>query len=395
MLGVAIRIAQRIGIQSEASLAKYSVIEAEMRRRLWWSIVLFDHRISEITTSHITALDPTWDCRIPLNVNDSDLRPDMKEPPAIQGVSTEALFAVARSELGEYMRHTLAHINFTNPALKSMANKSQNGSTSEGDEMGQLESIIENRYLRFCDQENPLHYMTTWTMRTYIAKCHLFEHHIKHINSPVSQTDAERDSATSFALRMLEGDTNIMTSPLTKGFRWVNRLYFPFPAYLQIAQDLRLRPTSKQVSRAWEVLSDGYDAWFKLQDTDIGPIYQIYARIILQAWDACEAASKRLGVAPTPPRIVTSIRRTLSQGPRHVLDDNTDYPNSNMDIGVDDSSIPMPASFADQSLLYSNGIQGGFVPTQPEMYPQQAPLVGHLDQLDWTAFLGQPNWPGF
>jgi hypothetical protein len=48
MLGVAIRIAQRMGIHSESALAKCTVFEAELRRRLWWSLVLFDTRISEM-----------------------------------------------------------------------------------------------------------------------------------------------------------------------------------------------------------------------------------------------------------------------------------------------------------------------------------------------------------
>jgi len=98
MLGVAIRIAQRMGIHSESALAKCTAVEAEMRRRLWWSLILFDTRIGETANSKTTTLDPTWDCKIPLNVNDSDLRPEMKGPPAIQGKSTEAPFAIVRSK---------------------------------------------------------------------------------------------------------------------------------------------------------------------------------------------------------------------------------------------------------------------------------------------------------
>ena len=95
MIGVAIRIAQRMGIHSESALAKCTALEAEMRRRLWWSLILFDYRISQMSNSNSTTLDPTWDCKIPLNVNDSDLRPEMKGPPAFQGKSTEALLYVA------------------------------------------------------------------------------------------------------------------------------------------------------------------------------------------------------------------------------------------------------------------------------------------------------------
>ncbi|KAH8688779.1 hypothetical protein BGW36DRAFT_392158 [Talaromyces proteolyticus] len=83
MLGIAIRIAQRMTIHSESALAKCTVFEAELGRRLWWALVL-------------------WDCRVPLSLNDSDLRPEMKEPPNVQRTPTDALFIVVRSELGDF-----------------------------------------------------------------------------------------------------------------------------------------------------------------------------------------------------------------------------------------------------------------------------------------------------
>lgn len=403
MLGVAIRIAYRLGIQDESTLAKYSVIEAEMRRRLWWSITLFEYRISETSGSTVTTLDPTWDCKVPLNVNDSDLRPDMKEPPAIQGICTEALFPVVRSELGQYIRYTAYHLDVINPALKPLAKRPQNGAVSEGSEMGELERIIENKYLKLCDTENPLHYMTILTTRAYLAKRRLLEHHASYSRSSASQTDAQRDAATSLAIRMLESDTDIMTSPLTKGFRWVNRFYFPFPAYLQIAQDLRMRPTSKLAARAWEVFDASHDAWYVSSSRDISPMYRIFARVVLHSWEACEEASKQSGVvAPTPPRVVTSFRNALSEAPRH--DENTaGYPNSsnNMELGVNDPSMSMsmPAFFADPGVMYNtNDMQSGFAMMQPGMFSgqlEQGPIPSHMDRFNWGAFVGRPNWTGF
>jgi len=61
MLGVAMRIAQRMGIHTESTYAKYTALEAEMRRRLWWSLVIFDNRMCEMATySKGTMLIPTW-----------------------------------------------------------------------------------------------------------------------------------------------------------------------------------------------------------------------------------------------------------------------------------------------------------------------------------------------
>ena len=165
MLGVAVRIAQRMGIHSESALSKCTAFEAEMRRRLWWSPILFDTRIGQIANSRTVTLDPTWDCKIPLNVNDSDLRPEMKGPPAVQGKCTEALFVVVRSELGEYIRHTEFHLDFTCPALKPIAKHVQNGFALGGGELIKLEEMIEDQYFKACDQKNPIHFMTIWTTR--------------------------------------------------------------------------------------------------------------------------------------------------------------------------------------------------------------------------------------
>ena len=124
MLGTAFRIAQRLGIPSESANVKHTVLEAEMRRRLWWSMVLFDARISEVSDHKATTLVPTWDCQIPLNVNDFDLHPDMKIRPANQEEPTEALFLVVRSELTNFVRHSSSHLDFINPILKVVATAS-------------------------------------------------------------------------------------------------------------------------------------------------------------------------------------------------------------------------------------------------------------------------------
>jgi len=395
MLGVAVRIAQRMGIHSESDLAKCTAVEAELRRRLWWSLILFDTRIGEIAHSKTPTLDPTWDCKIPLNVNDCDLRPEMKGPPAIQGKSTEAIFAVVRSELGEFIRHTGFHLDFTSPALKPIAKHLQNGLAPEGGELVELEKLIEDQYLKSCDQENPIHFMTIWTTRVYLAKCRLLEHHSRYFSSSVHRTEAQRDAATSHALRMLECDTKIMTSPLTKRFLWLNHCYFPFPAYLQIVQDVRRRPISEQARQAWEIMSDNYQAWFISQFREDKPFFKIFSKIVIQAWEACEAASKQPGTTLTPPRIVSSIRHTLAQIARNAQNTDTEQPGYFMGMRIDE--FPMPIGFADQSLPNSIGMQDDYAAMRSDVYsgvPAQIPLDADMNQLDWDAPGGWPDWGG-
>ncbi|KAK9337314.1 hypothetical protein LIPSTDRAFT_57140 [Lipomyces starkeyi NRRL Y-11557] len=388
MLGVAIRIAQRIGIHSESVLAKCTALEAEMRRRLWWSLILFDTRIGEMADFKTTTLTPTWDCRIPLNVNDSDFRLEMKEPPQVQGKSTEALFAVVRSELGDFVRHTMFHLDFTSPALKPVAKDVQHGPIPEGSELVSLEKMIEDKYLKFCDPENPLHFMTIWTTKAYLAKCRLVEHYSRYSSSSVHQAEAQRDAPISYALSMLECDTKIMTSPLTKGFLWLVHFYFPFTAYIQIVQSLKRRPVSDQAELAWEVMSDNYEARFGLLRRDDSPFFKIFTKILLQAWEAREATFKQLGESLVTPRIVLSIRHQVAQIAQNAQNPDTGQPNGATDMGINNFLMSMPMGFGSHSLLYSMGGQASYAVTGPGAYPDMpglAPLDVDVNQLDWSA----------
>ena len=372
-----------------------------MRRRLWWSLVLFDTRVNELANSKTITLNPTWDCKTPLNINDSDLRPETKGLPAIQGRSSDALFTVVRCELGEFIRHTAFYLDFTSPVLKPIAKCAQKGPPSEGGEVDKLERMIEDKYLKFCDEDNPIHFMTVWTARAYLAKGRLLEYHSRYFNPSVRQPEAQRDAATSHALRALECDTKIMTSPLTKGFRWLNHFYFPFPAYMQALQDLRRRPINERSRQAWEVMSDNYEAWF---DSELGaesPVFQMFSRIVLQAWEACETALSQSGETFTPPRMVTSIRHTLAQGAGHRQNTDTEQSDMTMDVGIDNYPMLLPTNYGSQSRPYNavnTVMQGGYPSMEPGTYtgePGQAPLDDYVNQLDWVALGGWPGLGGY
>lgn len=385
MLGVAIRVAQRMGIHSELNLAKCTALEAEMRRRLWWSLILFDTRIGELANYKTATLTPTWDCKIPLNVNDSDFRPEMKEPPQVQGTSTEALFAVVRSELGDFVRHTMFHVDFTSPALKPVIKDVLGGPFPATSDVVSLEKMIDDKYLKSCDPENPLHFMTIWTTRAFLAKSRLVEHYSRYSSLSMHQAEAQRDAAISYALCMLECDTKIVTSPLTKGFFWHINFYFPFPAYIHIVRTLKQRPFSDQAEQAWEVMSDNFEARFGTISRDDNPFFKIFTRIVLQAWEAREATLKQLGDSKVTPRIVLSIRQKVAQNSQKP---DTRQSTGSADMGLNNFPMSMPMGFSSHNLSYGIGGQGGYAVTWPWAYPDMpglAPLEADFNQLDWSS----------
>ena len=318
---------------------RYPALEAELRRRLWWSLTLFDARMREMSYDKSTTLAPTWDCRVPINVNDSELWPGMKEPPpASSRATSEALFAVVRSELGNFIRHTPCYLDFTNPVLKGIAKKlPQDGRISA------LSEAIEERYLKFCEPENPLHYMTVWTARGLIARHQLLEHlshwaerlgsqtvsgskpsphshgslghstsqkHDQQSDEPRSsamRTDSECDEVLMCAFRMLECDTNMSTAKNCEGYRWILRFQFPFVAYVHIVWDLKRRPVSKLAPKAWEMMNENYEARFGFVKFHDSPLSKLFNKTIFKAWTALREAYESSGQPLTTPQIVKSI----------------------------------------------------------------------------------------
>jgi hypothetical protein len=78
--------------------------------------------------------------------------------------------------------------------------------------------------------------------------------------------------------------------------------------------------------------------------------------------------------------------------------------DTNVATGIDGlaTSMPMtmtmPVGFDDQSLSFGPALQNDFTAMRPEMYNDltgQAPILPDMSQLDWTAFGGRANWPGF
>lgn len=398
MLGVAIRIGQRMGLHSEAALAKCTPLEAEMRRRLWWSLILYDTRMAEMSDFKTAMLTPIWDCRVPLNVNDFDLQPEMKDPPQVQGFSTEALYMVIRSEVGDFLRNCAFQIDFIAPPLKALAKDVQNGPIPDGGEMVTIERIIEDKYLQFCNPDNPLHYMTIWSIRAFLTRSRLLEHYSTFARSSAVLTDDRRDAAMSYALKMLKCDTKLQTSSLIKGFQWFNNFTFPFLAYLHLAQDLKRRPLIAHADEVWNAMSDNYHSRFSLWADNENPFYKIFTKIIVQAWDAREKATRKTSDdPPLAPRIVVSIREKLMTSETNNVEQQAmDF----SDMTMDDFTASMSTDFGGASGV-GGGSRGlafpgtGLAPSATTMTPSFNGVVGQdpaedLGQLDWMSMDWNP-----
>lgn len=396
------RNAQRMGMHLESTYTGCTAFEAEMRRRLWWSLVIFDHRICEMSDYKTTTLVPTWDCRTLLNTNDFEIRSDMKNSPTVHERPAETIFAVVRSEIADFIRHSSFHLNFVNPLLNTIAQSrdAHDGPIPGGDKFTALEKRIEDKYLAFCTAENPLHYMTTWTTRGSIARIRLLEHYSIYSTSSIKPTEARRRAALSDALSMLECDTKLRSSPLTQGFLWHVDLNFPALGYLHILNGLTKQPADNDAEKAWDAMNDNYEAVAKHPKKHEGdepgvvyrPFYVTFSQVVLQAWEAREALLRQQGKPPEPtPPIVLGVREEMKQTKLVSEHGDAGQPNSDM-TSINTNNFPMSVTSMDfDGLTSTEGEQSFTGPGPTSFYPTtlgQSTMDVDTDQfwteIDWS-----------
>jgi len=391
MLGVAVRLAHRMGIHSEVSLRNQPPVEAEMRRRLWWALKLFDARIGELATTDFKDVSPapTWNSKIPLNLSDSELRIGMKDVPPAQSTASEAIFAVVRSELAEFARTTHFHKDFPNISIK---HQQAGDARSDKPKLTAFETMMEEKYLQFCNPENPLHFMTIWTARTVLARYRLLEHYARFIST--EQTESQRDEVMGHAIDILECDTKVMASPLTKGYLWLAVFYFPMPAYIHILHDLKRRPGCHLAERAWNVMSDNIQVRVTApQEAYNEPIFAVFTTTVIPAWKAREELLVRSGNQVVIPSIVSYVKEGMAQRAQRALGEGVEPPQPPLDAGIPTNEWPtsMPLGLGNFGLLYGNGYEetGLGVPGQAGLN-LSVPRFGWAP-MDWD-FSGRPSW---
>jgi Fungal specific transcription factor domain len=82
MSAIAVRMAQGLGVHRDGShYTNLTPFKQEMRRRLWWTVMQLDLRSSEDLGTDLAFYEMMSDAKLPRNLNDEDITPDMTELP--------------------------------------------------------------------------------------------------------------------------------------------------------------------------------------------------------------------------------------------------------------------------------------------------------------------------
>ena len=273
---------QRLQLHSERANLGYPAFEAEMRRRVWWQIMLIDGRSAQLSGSPHTINNS--DAALPLNLNDADMNPDMSEVPVVHKGATEMIFCLLRYEFGKFMETNGRKLN------------SNDLSIAEKDHLiEEFESYLESNYLRYCDPAIPLHLISSSGARSGICKMKLVAHHPQQYpDKGASIPRAERNMLFFTSLKMVEYDVLGQTTKQVAHFLWHINHYFQLDAFVFMLIESRHQLSGELADKAWQLTSDVYKYHPELLTDETNELYTAVRELTLRAWDARQMELKRL-----------------------------------------------------------------------------------------------------
>jgi hypothetical protein len=337
-MGSAMRMAQSQGLHRDGTQFGLSPFEVEMRRRLWWYVVTLDARLTEIIGGE-SSLPSSIDARLPSNLNDSDLAPDMPSLPKPRTGATEMTFCLARYEIAAFLQERASF----RPQLQRSPTYSVPGNQIEGEEkrgFSTLESFLEEKYLRFCDPVVPIQLLATTMTRSTLCKLKQMaihqlgrqtpedgnpqqQHHLQsqeQLNQHAENLEKTRQRSFSLASRNLQYENLIHGNKWLHGYLWFVDFHIPWGGPIYILKSLAYRPNwDDTMQSAWKQIEELYEHHPEYIESE-KILHLIINGLTLKAWSAREAVlkEKRLmhGAQPPPPFIL-ALQTKNTHRPKH------------------------------------------------------------------------------
>ncbi|GAB1201522.1 hypothetical protein APSETT445_000097 [Aspergillus pseudonomiae] len=247
-----------IGLHRDGSNFRLPILECELRRRLWWHIITADKRVAE-DHGLVGGSETISNTKLPLNVDDSDLNPQMKTPPPPKETWTEMTMFLITAEASK----VFARINRV--SLQSQRGRDVHDESRKL--VADLDARLSKTYLKYCDQNVPVQKATFLLGRLLLSKARAMVH-IHSLNGLSAEQSAKHinEETLSYACEGLECGSEMLTDEVLKSYSWLSSTYTPYHLLTYALWHLCVCPETPGVERAWSAVN----TCFELTERDAG-----------------------------------------------------------------------------------------------------------------------------
>lgn len=308
-------VAQSMGLHRDGTVFGLKPFETELRRRLWWYICVLDGHSSKYQEHEANLHQFFSDTKLPLNINDSDLHPDMTEPPPERDSWTDMMFCLVRCEAID----TASSTKLIGPGLQRGPWRGGGDIKSAGLRVEDRRAIVESfvdrvteKYLRHCDPSQPILLMSSMVIKLIFARFWLLVYrpqpgpNSNDSSRESSSTPADprggsrgttpsdhenktpvdkktRDKLFIISVEVLELSTTILTHPKLVRWAWYSRTYVQWHAIGFVLAEICCRPPSAECDRAWAAVMGVYDSGILRTNEPKGAVWKPIRRMMAKA----------------------------------------------------------------------------------------------------------------
>ncbi|KAI0099458.1 fungal-specific transcription factor domain-containing protein [Daldinia grandis] len=251
MTGLVIRMALALGLHRDGSRFPHlTPFETEMRRRLWWHVCLLDVRASEDQGMDLTITPGSFDTRQPLNINNDDIDPEMKEMPKEREGITDMTFSLMTSSQCEVTREMMAVSSKDGVPQVDLQDRLLN----------EYYGRLEKRYLQYSSAEgNVTYWVVVVIARLVMAKMSLIVYFPVLFSAQNEHaSDEMRNRLFLAAIEVAEYNHTLNGEQACRQWRWIYQTYTHWYAVVYLLIEATRRPWSPIVERAWVALHSSW-----------------------------------------------------------------------------------------------------------------------------------------
>lgn len=426
-------LAQTMGLHRDGTAFGLKPFETEMRRRLWWHICILDSRSSDHHGFGPMLYQSQYDTRMPLNINDEDISPDMTEPPPEREEATDMCFCLVRCESMVAATKT----RLMSPDVPLSVNRHLGPSSvslSERiDMIRELEVRLQDRYIRHCTLSSPIHRMTILLSRLIIVHFWLMtcyplmrqedtsgrrtsetsqqqpvgatSNSRTSLSEPPSNTPSSqvppimsRDQLFTSSIEILQLSSQILDVDAAHKWSWYSKIHVQWHVVAFVLSEICRRHPSTQCDQAWTAVSAMYAVWNVQSGSTPGLMWKSVRRLMARTRYVREMQARRgtdstVGRTETGATIATVHALETSPGFHKVLPNPAPASTSTpTDWDAFLTAEPTGSVNSEAQLDFHQGVFGMADDTFMDMldFPPDLPigdLVGSLDS-DLDGVLG-------
>lgn len=311
--GVIVRIAQKMGLHRDGQMLGLSPFETEMRRRIWWQIVLLDGIYALMSGLNQSMIPRSWDTKEPSNMNDNDMSPGMTKIEPREG-PTDMVYCMLCYEVAKLLVESpgLELVILQNEVGRSESSSAADVAAARK-RLDDLDARLAEILEKHCDVTmGPVHELAIETRIEMMSK--MRDMICPPRDQPEWQTEIKTPQDNLFKTSVTTGEHSLRLyrhAEKRGTFLWLVMTHFPVEVYQFMVSQLATRTSGALVERAWRVLEELYQYHDELYNLSIKSSVDL-AMFVVRAWRAREPALQQAtGLPVEKPYFVSRVESLL------------------------------------------------------------------------------------